>query len=162
MAFAGRIESINTSRGGVPKQPVFEAFVTSDGLDGDHQRDRRFHGGPDRAVLIYSLDVITALQREGHPISTGTTGENLTVSGIAWATLSPGDELTVGEVRLRITKYASPCYKIAGSLTDGDVSRISQKTHPGWSRMCARVVSEGLIRVGDPVQLGRLEVAGTP
>ena len=47
---AGRVESINTSRGGVPKQPVFEALVTADGVDGDRQSDRRFHGGPDRAV----------------------------------------------------------------------------------------------------------------
>ena len=153
LPLTGRIESINTSRGGVPKQPVFEAFVTTDGIDGDHQRDRRFHGGPERAVVIFSLDVITALQREGHPIATGTTGENLTVSGVDWTTLSPGAELTIGDVRLRVTKYASPCYKVAGSFADGDVSRISQTTHPGWSRICAEVVSEGLIRLGDTLQL---------
>ncbi|HMF96856.1 MAG TPA: MOSC domain-containing protein [Vicinamibacterales bacterium] len=149
----GRIESINTSRGGVPKSPVFEALVTAEGIDGDCQRDRRFHGGPDRSVVIFSLDVINALRDEGHPIAAGSTGENLTLSGIDWATLSPGAELTIGEVRLRITKYASPCYKIASSFADGDVSRISDKAHPGWSRVCARVVSEGLIRIGDPVEL---------
>jgi len=149
----GRIESINTSRGGVPKAPVFEAFVTPEGIDGDHQRDRRFHGGPDRAVMIFSLDVINALRSEGHPIAAGSTGENLTLSGLDWTALSPGAEVAIGEVRLRITKYASPCHKIAGSFADGDVSRISEQAHPGWSRVCARVVSEGLIRIGDPVEL---------
>jgi MOSC domain-containing protein YiiM len=149
----GRLESINTSRGGVPKQPVFEAFVTADGIAGDRQRDRRFHGGPDRAVVIFSLDVIKALQGEGHPIATGTTGENLTVAGIDWTRLTPGAELTIGEVRLRITKYANPCYKISGSFVDGDVSRIADNTHPGWSRVCARVVNEGLVRIGDTVCL---------
>ena len=149
----GRIESINTSRGGVPKQPVFEGLVTEDGIDGDRQRDRRFHGGPDRAVVLFSLEVITALQREGHPIGPGTAGENLTLSGIEWGTVTPGAELRIGGVRLLVTKYASPCYKIAGSFAGGDETRISQKTHPGWSRVCARVLGEGLIRVGDPVEV---------
>src|SRR5262249_2941412 len=80
----GRIESINTSRGGVPKEAAFGAFVTVDGIDGDRQRDRRLHGGPDRAVVIYSFDVIRALQAEGHPIASGTAGENLTISGVDW------------------------------------------------------------------------------
>jgi MOSC domain-containing protein YiiM len=137
----------------VPKQPVFEALVTAAGIDGDRQRDRRVHGGPDRAVVIFSLDVIRALQGEGHPIAVGSTGENLTLAGIDWATLSPGAELTIGDVRLRITKYASPCDKIAGSFADGDVSRLSDTTHHGWSRVCARVESEGLIRIGDTVRL---------
>ena len=149
----GRIESINISRGGVPKQPVFEALVTADGVDGDRQADPRFHGGPDRAVVLFSLDVIKALQSEGHPIAAGSTGENLTVSGIAWASITPGTELTIGEVRLLVTKYASPCYKIAGSFAGGDETRISQKSHPGWSRVAARVLTEGLIRLGDAVQL---------
>jgi MOSC domain-containing protein YiiM len=45
----GRVESINASRGGVPKQSMSEALITEAGLDGDRQRDLRFHGGPDRA-----------------------------------------------------------------------------------------------------------------
>ena len=150
---AGRVESINTSRGGVPKQPVFEAFVTADGVDGDRQSDRRFHGGPDRAVVLFSLDVIRALQSEGHPIAAGTTGENLTLVGVPWASFIPGTELTIGGVRLRITKYASPCYKIRASFADHDETRISQKLHPGWSRLCASVVTEGLVRVGDAVRV---------
>jgi MOSC domain-containing protein YiiM len=152
MSQSGRVESINTSRGGVPKQPVFEAFVTTNGIDGDRQRDRRVHGGPDRAVVIFSLDVIKALQGEGHPIAAGTAGENLTVGGVDWAAVVPGAELTIGEVRLHITKYAGPCYKIAGSFVAGDISRIAQKIHPGWSRVCARVITEGIVRIGDTVQ----------
>src|SRR3954464_9222889 len=96
---SGRVEPINTSRGGVPKQPVFEAFVTVDGVDGDRQRDRRFHGGPDRAVVLFSVDVIRALRSEGHRIAAGTTGENLTLSGVPWASIVPGTELTIGGVR---------------------------------------------------------------
>ena len=42
----GRVEAINLSRGGVPKQPVFEAVITEQGLAGDHQNDSYHHGGP--------------------------------------------------------------------------------------------------------------------
>jgi len=149
----GRLESINSSRGGVPKMSAFEALVTEDGLDGDRQRDRLSHGGVNRAVVLYSLDVIRALQAEGHSIATGSTGENLTVSGIDWTAVVPGVELRVGDVRLRITNYASPCHKVAPYFVNQEFTRISQKVHPGWSRVCARVVSGGIVRIGDAVEV---------
>jgi MOSC domain-containing protein YiiM len=152
---AGRLESINASRGGVPKHSMFEALITESGIDGDRQRDLRFHGGPDRAIVLFSLEVIRALQDEGHPIAAGTTGENLTVSGLEWRSIVPGTELQIGEVRLRITAYTSPCAKIGASFLDDDSTRISQKRYPGCSRVNARVVAGGLVAVGDPVdQIG--------
>jgi MOSC domain-containing protein YiiM len=149
----GRVESINTSRGGVPKTPVFEALVTKDGLDGDQQRDEVYHGGPNRAVVLFSLEVIQALQAEGHPIQVGSTGENLTVSGVPWTEVTPGAELRIGSVRLRITKYASPCGRIRRSFLDHDFNRIAEDRHAGWSRVCAAVVEGGVVRVGDPVEI---------
>jgi len=150
----GLLESINASRGGVPKTAMFEGFVTDKGLDGDRQRDLRYHGGPDRAIVLFSLDVIRALQREGHPIAPGTTGENFTVSGLDWNAVVPGRQLQIGEVQLEVTKYTSPCEKIGGSFADCDFTRISQKRHAGWSRVSARVLTGGLVRMGDPVTLG--------
>src|SRR4051812_49753342 len=81
---AGRLESVNASHGGVPKTGVFEALITEEGLDGDRQATVPPHGGPDRAIVLFSLDVIRALQREGHPIAAGTAGENFTISGVEW------------------------------------------------------------------------------
>jgi MOSC domain-containing protein YiiM len=152
---AGRIESVNVSRGGVPKASVFEALVGKEGLDGDYQQDQRHHGGPDRAVILFSLEVIRALQTEGHPIAIGTTGENLTISGLEWTAVTPGSELHAGSVRLQITKYAAPCEKVQGSFLNRDFLRIAQKRHPGWSRVCARVLAMGVIRPGDPIELLR-------
>ena len=152
----GRLESINTSRGGVPKIAVFEALITEEGVDGDRQRDRRFHGGPDRAVVLYSLEVIRGLQAEGHSIAPGAAGENLTVSGVDWTRVVPGTCVRIGGaggVLLQVTKYASPCEKISGYFVDGNIARVSQKQHPGWSRVCARVIEEGLVRIGDEVTL---------
>jgi MOSC domain-containing protein YiiM len=153
----GRLESINTSRGGVPKTAVFEALITEEGIDGDRQRDRRFHGGPDRAVVLYSLEIIRGLQVEGHPIAAGAAGENLTVSGVDWTSVVPGTRVRIGGeggVLLAITKYASPCEKISGCFIDGNIARVSQKAHPGWSRVCARVIEGGLVRIGDEVTVG--------
>jgi MOSC domain-containing protein YiiM len=150
---SGRLESINLSRGGVPKRPVPEATLTTDGVEGDRQGNRRYHGGPDRAVTLFSAERIALLQAEGHPISAGSTGENLTVSGLDWTRVAPGARLVIGETRLEITTYTTPCKTITGSLLGGDIARIGQKTNPGWSRVCARVVAGGRVRVGDAVAL---------
>ena len=151
----GVVRSINVSDGGVPKWPRQTATVRTTGVEGDRQRDLRLHGGPDRAVSLYSLDLIENLQAEGHPIDVGTIGENLTISGLPWTEMVPGARVDIGEVSLELTSYANPCRNIAGSFLDGQILRVSVKRHPGWSRVYARVLKEGTIAVGDPVTLRR-------
>lgn len=153
IAPAGHVAQISVNpRGGVPKYAVPSAELTTEGVLGDKQRDRRFHGGPQRAVCLFSAERIAALQAEGHAIAPGTTGENLTVAGLDWSALQVGDRLVVGEwVELEITGYAAPCSNIEASFADGSFKRISQKLHPGWSRLYARVLSEGAVRAGDRV-----------
>lgn len=151
MSEQGVIVSINVSPGGVPKLPVPEVLASPAGLDGDGQRDRRHHGGPDRALCLYSMERIEALQREGHPIAPGTTGENLTIRGLDWDAIVPGVQLRAGGVTMVVTAYASPCKSIRPSFADANSNRISQQVHPGWSRVYARVVGSGELRVGDAV-----------
>jgi MOSC domain-containing protein YiiM len=148
-----RVESVNVSNGGVPKSSVFEAFLTEEGVSGDAQTDLLHHGGPDRAVVLFSLDVIRALQEEGHPVGPGTTGENLTVSGLDWTAIAPGTRLRAGGATLEITRYATPCAKVGGSFRGREFARILQAQHPGWSRVCARVLEPGLVRPGDPIDI---------
>lgn len=154
IAPAGHVAQISVNpRGGVPKYAVPSAELTTEGVLGDKQRDRRFHGGPQRAVCLFSAERIAALQAEGHAIAPGTTGENLTVAGLDWSALQVGDRLVVGEwVELEITGYAAPCSNIEASFADGSFKRISQKLHPGWSRLYARVLAEGLVHEGDAVE----------
>ena len=64
----GQVVSINISTGGVPKSRVNGVRVSEWGLEGDTQNDKKHHGGPERAVCLYSLERIVALQAEGHPI----------------------------------------------------------------------------------------------
>lgn len=150
----GTIASINMSAGGVPKKGVAGAKVSRLGLQGDAQNDTKGHGGPERAVCVYSLERIQALQAEGHPIDVGTAGENVTLEGIDWDLVVPGTRIRLGnEVLLEVGSFTGPCKTIRNSFIDGRFVRISQKLHPGWSRVYARVLSEGEIRSGDAVEV---------
>lgn len=150
----GRIVQISVSPGGVPKLPVPTAEVTRAGVEGDGHRDLEHHGGPDRAVCLFSLEQIQALQAEGHPVVPGALGENVTLEGIEWTRVTPGSRLQLGpDVMLEITRYTSPCLNIRPSFSHGDYSRVSEKRHPGWSRVYARVVATGRIAAGDAVRL---------
>ena len=151
----GRIEAVNISQGGVPKAPVFEAPVSSGGVGGDTHTDLVRHGGADRAVTLFSLDVIHELQAEGHLVTAGSTGENLTVSSVDWTMVVPGAQLTIGgTVRLEVTGYTTPCAKLSAQFRNGDFMRMSQKKHPGSSRVCAKVLTDGIVRAGDSVDVG--------
>ena len=139
----GLLHSINVSNGGVPKLP----------RDADRQRDLRYHGGPTRAVCLYSLELIRALQAEGHAIDVGCIGENFTLSGVPWEKMVPGAKLGVGEVQLELSAYAGPCNNLRPYFSDGDFARVSQKVNPGWSRLYARVLRAGTVRIGDAVRI---------
>lgn len=146
------LHQISVSDGGVPKLAVVEARITVNGVAGDCQRNREVHGGVDRAVCLFSLEVIESLQAEGHSIKPGSSGENLTIAGLEWAELKPGDRLRIGDtVHLEIVKYTEPCRFNAQWFQDGNFNRINQKKHPGWSRLYARVLAEGVVRPGDTV-----------
>ncbi|MDQ6829606.1 MAG: MOSC domain-containing protein [Gemmatimonadota bacterium] len=149
-----RVHSLHRSNGGVPKLGVSEAAVTRNGMSGDKQRQRRFHGGPERALCLYAIERIAALQAEGHPIAPGTAGENITFAGLDWNLVVPGVRLAIGdEAEIEIASFTTPCKTIRESFAEHDFTRISEKLNPGWSRVYARVLSEGTIRVGDAVTL---------
>jgi MOSC domain-containing protein YiiM len=154
MSPVGHVFQINSSDGGVPKLARRSDQVGEQGLATDRQRYTKVHGGPDRAVCLYSLERILALQAEGHPIYPGAAGENLTLAGLNWDAVRPGLKLALGEsLQLEVVSYTVPCKTIAGAFADGDSQRISQDRHPGWSRVYTRVLAGGEIRVGDGVRV---------
>jgi MOSC domain-containing protein YiiM len=151
---AGRIVQLSVSPGGVPKLAVQSARVTWLGLAGDGHHDRDNHGGPERAVCLFSMEQIEALRAEGHAIAPGALGENVTVAGVDWRLVLPGARLALGDfVVVEVTRYTSPCVSIRSVFRDGEYSRVSQKRHPGWSRVYARVLQEGDVTMGDPVRI---------
>lgn len=130
----GSVHAVNVSSGGVPKRRVLSAVVGREGLEGDRQADRRHHGGPERAVTLFSLDLIRALQAEGHPIAPGSIGENLTLEGVRWvaspsspASAADADERAPADPSLRpkVEARTRSIYD-AGSRPDSPRSFLSQ------------------------------------
>ena len=151
---SAKIVQINVNAdGGVPKLPVEQTRLGFERVEGDKQRDLRFHGGPERAVCLFSLELIEQLRAQGHPIEGGWTGENLLVSGLNWDEMVPGVRLQIGAAQIEITSYVKPCYKIKSAFSDGNFNRINQKKFPGWSRIYGRVLVEAQIKVGDEVRV---------
>jgi len=149
----GSIVQISISPGGVPKNGVASAAIQTLGLEGDGHTYED-HGGPERAVCLYALERIQALQSEGHPITPGAAGENLTISGLDWDLVVPGARLQIGQsLLLEVTRYTVPCRTIQKAFLADDYARISQTRHPGWSRVYARVLQPGVVQVGDPIIL---------
>lgn len=155
---SARVLQVNVSNGGVPKRAVEAAFVGRKGLAGDAVNHPKVHGGPERAVCLFPLELIQRLQDEGHPIFPGSVGENLTVAGVDWATLETGDEIAVGEeVVLQLASRVEPCNTIQTSFAEGNFKRIKPDRVPAETRWYARVLHEGTVRPGDEVRVvGRL------
>ena len=151
---SGRVIQISVSNGGVPKTAVPAARIMETGVEGDRQANRDIHGGPERAVCLFSMERIRDLQGEGHAIVPGAVGENVTVEGVDWDAVLPNSRILLGEdVALEVTSYTSPCINIKAAFKGGEYSRISQKRHAGWSRVYARVLVPGTVRIGDPVRV---------
>jgi MOSC domain-containing protein YiiM len=146
----GRIFQLSRSAGGVPKQSVPEAQVGELGIAGDVQKHKKVHGGLERALCLFSLELIEKLQGEGHPIYPGSTGENVTIAGIEWATLRAGTRLQLGDVIVDLTRVADPCKLIAASFIDRKFKRLDV---PGEMRWYCRVVRRGALRVAMPVRV---------
>jgi MOSC domain-containing protein YiiM len=154
MTQRGSIVQVSISSGGVPKLPVSEGRVTELGIEGDGHDNPDLHGGPERALCLFSIERIEAMAAEGHPIGAGSAGENITTRGIDWDLVVPGARLRLGaDVLVEVTRYTTPCKTNARWFTGGDFNRMHQSLFPGWSRTYARVLFGGVVRPGDPVEL---------
>lgn len=152
---AGRVASVNVSRGGVPKLPVADAWVGERGLAGDgHAEPEPIHGGPDRAVSLYAMESIARVAADGHTAFPGAFGENLTLVGIEMGALRRGTRLAIGDggLVIEVVEHAQPCQTIAHWFVRRRIARISGKTRPKDARWYARVLSEGPVRPGDAVR----------
>lgn len=160
----GSVVQVSAGPGGVPKPAVSGARLAPDGLVGDRQADRRHHGRPSQAVCLWSAEVIDDLRAEGHHVTPGAAGENLTVAGLDWAELRAGVRLAIGErvdgaaggatggaAVVELTGWTEPCSKLAHLFVDSTFRRIDHDRHPGWARAYAAVVRGGELRPGDRV-----------
>jgi len=146
----GLFASLN---GGVPKPEVSNLLVQQDGCVGDKQNDLKHHGGPNRAVCLFSSEVLSALSNEGHPIFPGSVGENVLIEGIDWSLVMIGSRFHFQNVILQVTSDAPPCRTIKASFSQHEFMRISMKQHPSSTRWYAKVIQGGELFTGEKVEL---------
>jgi MOSC domain-containing protein YiiM len=126
------------------------------GLEGDEQADRRFHGGPDKALHHYAFDHYEAWRGElgrQHPMLArpGAFGENLSSHGITESTLCMGDRLRIGSVLVEVSQARQPCWKLNDRFGWGGMARrVQDSMRTGWYY---RVLEPGVLQVGDAIDL---------
>jgi len=157
----GSILQINISPGGVPKRPIAEAEVTTDGIRGDSWAHPQIHGGPNQAVLLITSEGIGQLIAQGYPVFPGALGENLTTLGLDRRQMRIGQRYRVGDVMLEITKMRSPCAtldvygsSIKHAVYDAQV-KAGDASSPRWglAGFYARVLRGGTVRLKDIIEL---------
>lgn len=130
-----------------------------EGVAGDQQADRRYHGGPDKAVYLYALEHLAFWQQalRCEPLPPGTFGENLTIEG--WSdlegTLHVGDTLAIGDgdaaAEIQLTTPRQPCWKLERRMgLPGFAKAFLESRRIG---SYARVVKPGVIAAGDAIRV---------
>jgi MOSC domain-containing protein YiiM len=141
---------------GLPKPSVTETRILRSGLAGDFNRFRHEekHDDEAMAVLLIPRETLEDLNREGWPVRPGDLGENVISTGIAYNAFIPGHRLRVGEALLAVSKACTPCdflylLPYVGRLRGPEFLK-TMVDRRGWY---ARVIREGAVRVGDPIEL---------
>jgi MOSC domain-containing protein YiiM len=141
---------------GLPKQSVPKAKVSRLGMEGDYNsyRSRKLKGDPDQALLLFTMDCLNTLNREGWPVQPGDMGENITIDGVPESVLGPGIRLVAGTVIIEVTKACDPCDELfslpyVGKNRGPEFLRTTAKRR-GWY---ARVISGGELAAGGALEI---------
>lgn len=143
---SGKVEWIGLRPArGEPLISVDTAQIAFTGLSGDH----RMKAGKRTITLIQAehLPAIAALAGTGETaVAPGRLRRNIVVSGISLLALR-NLEFRIGEAVLRGTGLCAPCSRMEEELGHGGYNAMR-----GHGGICAEVVREGTVRVGDKVE----------
>lgn len=152
----GTVEAIHVAAAAAaPMRRVSEArAVPGAGLEGDRYRagvgyysPRPLPGGG-RELTLIEAEILDSLEREtGIRLSQDESRRNVTTRGIRLDELI-GRRFRIGEIRCEGVRICEPCTYLEG-LTGKAV--FEPLVHRGGLR--ANILSPGLIRVGDPVEV---------
>ena len=141
---------------GLPKISVPEAEMHFGGVDGDYNtyRQEKKSGEPDMAVMLITQEILDDLNSEGWPVEYGDLGENLTISGLPYASIEPEKKYRVGSALIQISFKCEPCTYLYSLPYIGDERgqefMKTIKDRRGWY---ARVLEEGVVQSGDQITL---------
>ncbi len=155
--YAGSIKFLEPDgeKTGIYKDPVETVEVGINGIIGDVQADKRFHGGPEKALhqySIYSYEKIVNSFAELELIAVpGSIGENISSSRLDDSNVNIGDIYRIGSVLLQVSQPRSPCWKINSRFDNPKLAKfIAQNQISGWYY---RVKETGTMTIGDQIQL---------
>lgn len=136
------------------KEPVGGTVrVGATNLAGDEQADLENHGGPDKAVCVYSAAHYPHWEQELgiSPLPYGAFGENLSIATLTERDLCIGDVWEIGTARFQVSQPRQPCWKMARRWRMADLpARVITQGRTGWY---FRVLREGEISAAMPLQL---------
>ena len=120
-------------------------MLTTNGFEGDGVANTRYHGGPDKAVCVYSASHYPYWKSElGKPLPRVAFGENLTVAELAEEQLCIGDVLKLGDALVQVTQPRQPCGTLAKRLGCDDL--VERVIRTGRCGFYLRVLREGLVQ----------------
>jgi MOSC domain-containing protein YiiM len=138
---------------GIFKESVTDALELGTlGFSGDVQVNRKYHGGPDKAVCAYAsehYDFWCEVLERALPV--GSFGENFTLSGLLEAEVRIGDVFKVGTARVQISQPRQPCGTLAARF--GIKNFVKQVVDSGMTGWYFRVLEPGRVRAGDHLEL---------
>jgi MOSC domain-containing protein YiiM len=151
--YTGKLTKIGERRSptGIFKQSVTQVFVEELGIVGDVQADKRFHGGPEKALHQYALSSYEKIIKR-YPLlhkkaKPGSIGENLSSTDMNEHNVCIGDIYKLGSVVLQVSSPRIPCWKIDAKFKQPDLNQfISLHRLNGWYY---RVLQSGTISLND-------------
>ncbi len=142
-----------TVKTGIFKEPVGgRVRLGRLNLDGDQQADLKNHGGPDRAVYVYTRENYDFWRAELGRDDFGPAqfGENFTVEGMLEDRVHVGDVFRVGTATVQVTQPRVPCHKLALKMGDPKFAKTFLATcRVGFY---LRVIEEGEVGAGDAIE----------
>ena len=140
-------------RSGIDKRPVDgPRLLAGDAVEGDAVINTVHHGGPWQAVYAYAREDADFWEQQlGEEIPNGRFGENLTTAGLDLTAALIGERWRVGESVLQVTLPRIPCRTFAAFWDRADlITTFTDARRPG---AYLRIVEEGWVRAGDPVEV---------
>ena len=117
--------------------------VYKDGLEGDFQADKRYHGGDDKAILVSSNihfnNYFQETQKQLDPLS---FGQNILVDEFDEHNVYVGDIYTIGNIKVQVTQPRQPCWKIGALFSKDSARYIKLHSATGWY---LKVLNTGVI-----------------
>lgn len=165
MTLPGKIISLNIAQpetlmhgskeveSGINKKPAGKPLLlTYTGLTGDGQADLIHHGGPDKAVCVYSAVHFPYWEQQWkRAVEPGAFGENFTLSALTEESLCIGDIFRVGGALVQVSQPRQPCFKLG--IKHGLPGLPQQVQQEGYTGFYFRVLEEGLVVEGDELHI---------